>query len=109
MYQINMRNTLHLHNVICQLYLILEKRKRKCSSFWEEAKDNGWAKKLATFFLVGVAMLEIYMYAHSKLESGRIRIQASRVNVCLGKSLHFFWPELFNLQNARLVLKFKSP
>lgn len=65
MYQINTRNTLNLHNVTCQLYFNLQKRKRKCSSFWEEAKDNGWAKKLATFFLVAVAMLEIYIYAHS--------------------------------------------
>lgn len=55
-------------------YISIKKKKRKYSSYWEGAKDNGWARMLATFFFVGGATSEIYIYPHQHLVSGRVRI-----------------------------------
>lgn len=50
-------------------------RVRKCSSDWEEATGNGWAKKLAIFFLVGVATSEKHICTHQQLVNSSVRIQ----------------------------------
>lgn len=43
----------------------LKKKEKENVAHFEGAKDKGWAKKLVASFLVGVAMSEIYIYAHS--------------------------------------------
>ena len=69
------RQFVHLKLTKCCMSVISQfKKKRKYSSYWEGAKDNGRARMLATFFFVGGATSEIYIYPHQQLVSGRVRI-----------------------------------
>lgn len=57
----------HLKLTQCSMPIIsqLKKKEKENVAHFEGAKDKGWAKKLVASFLVGVAMSEIYIYAHS--------------------------------------------